>query len=57
MTREGMLTQEEAKEILLQAFSALNDEEVSNLKFHLKRETPTLCLKDWHLFTDGMGGG
>jgi hypothetical protein len=34
------MNQEEAKTILKQAFSALNDEELENFRHHLKRETP-----------------
>jgi hypothetical protein len=32
--------QEEAKAILKQAFSALNDKELENFRHHLKREIP-----------------
>lgn len=34
------MTQEEAKAILKQAFSALSDEELENFQHHLRRETP-----------------
>ena len=37
---ERTMNQEEAKTILKQAFSALNDEELENFRHHLKRETP-----------------
>lgn len=37
------MTQQEAKTVLLKAFSVLTEEQRENSRWHLRNETPVLC--------------
>ena len=50
------MTTNQAKAVLRRAFSALNEKEKANVRFHLKRGTRILCEKYAYLFADGKGG-
>lgn len=47
----------EAQQIMRTALLSLTDQELSNLEWHLKRETPIICGDDYRLWYDGKGGG
>jgi hypothetical protein len=52
-----MMTQEESYSVLVRAFSILDQQQVENFAWHLRRETPILCAARAENYIDGAGGG
>lgn len=48
--------QQQAYDTLRQAFSALDNAQIENLRFHLRKETPVLCRERASEYVDVNSG-